>query len=74
MPLSESARRRAKWLLLEFDNGLSLAVHFGLTGQLFHDGPAGQGTCWGIRCRALDVSTLATQEHDIADTIHFDDG
>ena len=49
-----SARRRAKWLLLEFDNGLSLAVHFGLTGQLFHDGPQGKAML-GHPVPALDV-------------------
>ena len=64
-----SARRRAKWLLLEFDNGLSLAVHFGLTGQLFHDGPQGKAML-GHPVPALDVPRPHKSTHAI---FHFDD-
>ena len=64
-----SARRRAKWLLLEFDNGLSLAVHFGLTGQLFHDGPQGKDML-GHPVPALDVPRPHKSTHAI---FHFDD-
>ena len=66
----QSARRRAKWLLLEFDNGLSLAVHFGLTGQLFHDGPHGKAML-GHPVPALDVPRPHQSTHAI---FHFDDG
>ena len=64
-----STRRRAKWLLLEFDNGLSLAVHFGLTGQLFHDGPQGKAML-GHPVPALDVPRPHKSTHAI---FHFDD-
>ena len=64
-----SARRRAKWLLLEFDNGLSLAVHFGLTGQLFHDGLQGKAML-GHPVPALDVPRPHKSTHAI---FHFDD-
>ena len=64
-----SARRRAKWLLLEFDNGLSLAVHFGLTGQLFHDGPQGKAML-GHPVPALDVPRPHKSTHAV---FHFDD-
>ncbi len=64
-----SARRRAKWLLLEFDNGLSLAVHFGLTGQLCHDGPQGKAML-GHPVPALDVPRPHKSTHAI---FHFDD-
>ncbi len=64
-----STRRRAKWLLLEFDNGLSLAVHFGLAGQLFHDGPHGKAML-GHPVPALDVPRPHKSTHAI---FHFDD-
>ena len=64
-----STRRRAKWLLLEFDNGLSLAVHFGLTGQLFYDGPQGKAML-GHPVPALDVPRPHKSTHAI---FHFDD-
>ena len=64
-----SARRRAKWLLLEFDNGLSLAVHFGLTGQLFHDGPQGKAML-GHPVPALYVPRPHKSTHAV---FHFDD-
>lgn len=65
-----SARRRAKWLLIEFDNGVSLAVHFGLAGQLFYDGPQGKAML-GHPVPALDVPRPHKSTHAI---FYFDDG
>ena len=66
----QSARRRAKWLLIEFDDGFTLEVHFGLAGQLFYDGPQGIALL-GHPVPALDVSRPHKSTHAI---FHFDDG
>ncbi len=65
-----TVRRRAKWLLIDFDNGLSLVIHFNLTGQLFYQGLAGE-VGMGHPVPAFDTPRPHKSTHII---FHFDDG
>jgi formamidopyrimidine-DNA glycosylase len=67
----EAARRRAKYLILDLSNGLSLVVHLGLAGQIVVEPPAGERVAGGHPVPAYDRPLPHKQTHLV---LQLDDG
>jgi formamidopyrimidine-DNA glycosylase len=66
-----AARRRAKYLILDLSNGMSLVIHLSLSGQIVHERAQGGRTFGGHPVPAYDLPLPHKQTHVI---LRLDDG
>jgi formamidopyrimidine-DNA glycosylase len=66
-----AARRRAKYLILDLSNGMSLVIHLSLAGQVVFEHPHGERTSGGHPVPAYDAPLPHKQTHVI---LRLDDG
>jgi len=67
----ERIGRRAKYLIVDLDNGLSVVLHLGLAGQIVLIKPAGERTSGGHPVPRYDAPLPHKQTHVV---LRFDDG
>jgi formamidopyrimidine-DNA glycosylase len=66
-----AARRRAKYLILDLSNGMSLVIHLSLAGQIVYERPEGARTSGGHPVPAYGAPLPHKQTHVI---LRLDDG